>query len=213
MYAGSPHRTHPLGELEHLRKKCSRHPCAALTGSGASGNVVLSHSHHIVTAARGNPSLPPLQATRGRCERAWPGRPAEVTVCFLTPLLARRWRRRPYRHGYPEAGDQPQATAAGRQGAGGGEAGGSGSGDSGWAVGPWGHRGLADTAALGTPHLMSRPCSVVRVISGSEVRLKLGIRKRFLTKGCRALTQALQGSESEVLEFRKRLEVALRRKV
>lgn len=82
-----------------------------------------------------------------------------------------------------------------------------------WAVGPWGHRGLVDTAALGTPHLMSRPCSVFRVISGSEVRLKLGIRKRFLTKGCRALTQALQGSESEVLVFRKRLEIALRRKV
>lgn len=81
-----------------------------------------------------------------------------------------------------------------------------------WAVGG-GRWGRGDTAALGTPHLMSRPCSVLRVISGSEVRLKLGIRKRFLTKGCRALTQALQGSESEVLVFRKRLEIALRRKV
>lgn len=76
-----------------------------------------------------------------------------------------------------------------------------------------GRWGRGDTAALGTPHLMSRPCSVLRVISGSEVRLKLGIRKRFLTKGCRAMTQALQGSGSEVLEFRKRLEIALRRKV
>lgn len=187
MHAGSPHRTYPSREFEHLRKKCSKHPCAALAGPATGDNVMLSHPRHVVTATRYTPSLLPLRATRGRCERAWPGRPAEVTVCFPTPLPVRRWRRRPQRHGYPEAGDQPQAAAAGGQGAGGGEA------------------GCGDTS--------SRPCSVLRVISGSEVRLKVDSRKGFLTRGCRALTRALQGTGSKVLECRKRLENALRREL
>uniref|UniRef100_A0A8C9ESN9 Pre-mRNA-splicing factor 18 n=1 Tax=Pavo cristatus TaxID=9049 RepID=A0A8C9ESN9_PAVCR len=73
-----------------------------------------------------------------------------------------------------------------------------------------GRRGCGDTAALGTPHLASRPCNVLRVISGSEIRFKLRIRKRFLTRGCQALTRALQSSGSKVLEFRKHLENGLR---